>query len=182
MNLKKNDNLNYNIVRFGNVIDSSGSVIPLFRKQLIDGGPLTVTSKNITRYFMTISEAAQLVIQAGAMKGKGNIFVLDMGTPIKIIDLAKKMIELNSHNSNNPNYGSNNIEIKIIGLRPGEKEYEELYYDKVDKTIHERILKESYFIKKNFDFSLLINSLYSSVKNNDFQKCRKLIFDSINEL
>lgn len=103
--------------RFGNVLGSNGSVIPLFKKQLAQGGPLTVTDRNIIRYFMTIPEACSLVLKASAMGDDGNIFVFDMGEPVKIYDLAKKMIKLS---------GMQNIQIEITGLRPGEKLYEEL--------------------------------------------------------
>ena len=116
----------FSIVRFGNVLQSSGSVIPKFRDQIKKGGPVTLTHKEITRYFMTITEAAQLVIQAGALSKGGDVFVLDMGEPIKIYDLAVKIIELSGlkvKDSKNPDDG---IEITITGLRPGEKLYEEL--------------------------------------------------------
>ncbi len=129
------------MVRFGNVLGSSGSVVPLFRKQIASGGPITLTHYDITRYFMTIPEAAQLVIQAGAMGQGGDVFVLDMGEPVKIKDLATKMVHLSGlevRDDANP-YGD--IEIQCTGLRPGEKLYEELLIgDNVQGTTHERIM------------------------------------------
>ena len=132
----------FSMVRFGNVLGSSGSVVPLFRKQIKDGGPITLTDERITRYFMTIPEAAQLVIQAGAMASGGDVFVLDMGEPVKIIDLAKRMLELSGlalKDEANPN---GDIEISVMGLRPGEKLYEELLIgDNPLPTSHPRIMK-----------------------------------------
>ena len=119
------------IVRFGNVLGSSGSVVPLFKQQIAAGGPVTVTHKNVTRYFMTIPEAAQLVIQAGAMGKDGEIFVLDMGAPIKIIELAQKMIKLSGKRAvieGGRIKGAEDISIRVTGLRPGEKMFEELSY------------------------------------------------------
>ena len=117
--LENNFQTKFSIVRFGNVLDSSGSVIPKFRDQIKNGGPITLTHHDITRYFMTITEAAQLVIQAGAMSKGGDVFVLDMGEPIKIYDLAKRMIELSGKSIKNSRNNQGNIEIKITGLRPG---------------------------------------------------------------
>lgn len=132
----------FSMVRFGNVLGSSGSVVPLFRRQIKDGGPITLTDERITRYFMTIPEAAQLVIQAGAMASGGDVFVLDMGEPVKIIDLAKRMVELSGlalKDEANPN---GDIEIQVTGLRPGEKLYEELLIgDNPLPTSHARIMK-----------------------------------------
>lgn len=129
------------MVRFGNVLGSSGSVIPLFRKQIAEGGPVTVTHKEITRYFMTIPEAASLVIQAGSMGKGGDVFVLDMGEPVKIAELAQKVIKLSGLTVVNEQ-GEGDIEIQYSGLRPGEKLYEELLIgDNVDGTEHPRIMK-----------------------------------------
>ncbi|MFI5447124.1 polysaccharide biosynthesis protein [Polaromonas sp. UC242_47] len=130
------------MVRFGNVLGSSGSVVPLFRKQLRAGGPLTVTHEKVTRYFMTIPEAAQLVLQAGAMANGGDVFVLDMGQPVKIIDLARRMAQLSGFTLRDDNNPDGEIEIQITGLRPGEKLYEELLIgDNPEGTAHERIMK-----------------------------------------
>jgi len=128
------------IVRFGNVLDSSGSVIPRFRKQIRDGGPITLTHPDITRYFMTIPEAAQLVIQAGAMADGGDVFVLDMGEPVKIADLARRMIELSGLKVRDEDHPEGDIEIVVTGLRPGEKLYEELLLgDDPQATEHPKI-------------------------------------------
>ncbi len=131
----------YAIVRFGNVLGSSGSVVPLFTKQIQAGGPITVTHPDITRYFMTIPEAAQLVIQAGAMGKNGEVFVLDMGQSVKIVDLATKMAHLMGHVLKTPQNPTGDIELKFSGLRPGEKLYEELLIDDADTTTqHPRIM------------------------------------------
>jgi Predicted nucleoside-diphosphate sugar epimerases len=129
------------MVRFGNVLGSSGSVVPLFRKQIRSGGPVTVTHPEITRYFMTIPEAAQLVIQAGAMASGGGVFVLNMGSPIKIIDLAKRMVRLSGLTIRDDHNPKGDIEICITGLRPGEKLYEELLIgENVSGTQHPQIM------------------------------------------
>ncbi len=132
----------FSMVRFGNVLGSSGSVVPLFREQIQAGGPITLTHPDITRYFMTIPEAAQLVIQAGAMAQGGDVFVLDMGEPVRIMDLAERMIELSGLRVRNAANPEGDIEIQITGLRPGEKLYEELLIgDNPQPTEHARIMR-----------------------------------------
>jgi FlaA1/EpsC-like NDP-sugar epimerase len=132
----------FSMVRFGNVLGSSGSVVPLFRKQIADGGPITVTDQAVTRYFMTITEAAQLVIQAGIMAEGGDLFVLDMGEPVRIVDLARRMIELSGLSIRDADHPNGDIEIKVVGLRPGEKLYEELLIGNDPKlTRHPQIFR-----------------------------------------
>lgn len=132
----------FSMVRFGNVLGSSGSVVPLFRSQLRSGMPLTVTHAEVTRYFMTIPEAAQLVLQAGAMGEGGDVFVLDMGKPVKIIDLARRMVRLSGLTVKDDTNVSGDVEIQVVGLRPGEKLYEELLIgDNPETTDHSRIMK-----------------------------------------
>lgn len=137
-------NTTLSMVRFGNVLDSSGSVVPLFRKQIKGGGPITVTHPDVTRYFMTIPEAASLVIQAGAMAQGGDVFVLDMGEPVKIVDLARHMIELSGLEERTPENPEGDVEIEVTGLRPGEKLYEELLIgENPQPTEHPLIMKAS---------------------------------------
>lgn len=132
----------FSMVRFGNVLGSSGSVVPLFEKQISAGGPITLTHADITRYFMLIPEAAQLVIQAGAMAKGGEVFVLDMGEPVRILDLARKMIRLSGFSERTPQQPDGDIEIKVVGLRPGEKLYEELLIgDDAESSEHPKILR-----------------------------------------
>jgi FlaA1/EpsC-like NDP-sugar epimerase len=132
----------FTMVRFGNVLDSSGSVVPLFRRQIAAGGPLTVTHAEVTRYFMTIPEAAQLVLQAGAMAVGGEVFVLDMGRSVKILDLARRMVQLSGLSLRDERNPGGDIEIEIAGLRPGEKLFEELLIgDNPEPTAHPRIMK-----------------------------------------
>jgi len=158
----------FSMVRFGNVLGSSGSVVPLFRAQIKNGGPITLTHPDITRYFMTIPEAAQLVIQAGAMGSGGDVFVLDMGEPVRIYDLARRIVELSGLTIRNERNPHGDIEIKITGLRPGEKLYEELLIgDNAKPTQHPRILKayEKFIPWENLQDQ--INSLNSALSVND---------------
>jgi len=147
----------FGMVRFGNVLGSSGSVVPLFRTQLASGGPLTVTHPEVTRYFMTIPEAAQLVLQAGAMAVGGEVFVLDMGEPVRIMDLARRMVELSGLTVRDEGNSGGDIEIAVTGLRPGEKLYEELLIgDNPTPTAHPRIMKahEDYLAWPELDLHL----------------------------
>jgi FlaA1/EpsC-like NDP-sugar epimerase len=135
-------------VRFGNVLNSSGSVIPTFRRQIAKGGPVTVTHPEMTRYFMTIPEAVSLVVQAGAIGGRGQVFVLDMGEPVKIVDLAKNMIRLSGKEPRLPGdqvTGPRDLAIRFVGSRPGEKLHEELWGENeaVGETTHPKILRLS---------------------------------------
>ncbi|WP_375752283.1 polysaccharide biosynthesis protein [Vibrio sp. HN007] len=179
---QKERSTRFTMVRFGNVLGSSGSVIPLFKKQIASGGPVTVTHPDIIRYFMTIPEAAQLVIQAGAMGKGGDVFVLDMGEPVKIVDLAENLINLSGlevKSKENP-YGD--IEIRFSGLRPGEKLFEELLIgDNVEKTAHERIMtaNESYLPFKNY--KKLLDELDLACHNFEHEKIRQLLLDAPTE-
>jgi FlaA1/EpsC-like NDP-sugar epimerase len=139
---RKGGKTRFCMVRFGNVLGSSGSVVPLFRKQIAAGGPITLTHPEITRYFMTIPEAAQLVIQAGSMGQGGEVFVLDMGQPVKIIDLARRMVHLSGLEVRDELHPEGDIAIEIVGLRPGEKLYEELLIgENVEGTAHPLIMR-----------------------------------------
>jgi len=158
----------FTMVRFGNVLDSSGSVVPLFRRQLAAGGPLTVTHVDVTRYFMTIPEAAQLVLQAGAMAVGGDVFVLDMGEPVKIMDLARRMVQLSGLTVRDEHRPSGDIEIEITGLRPGEKLYEELLIgDNPERTAHTRIMKAHEDCLAWSDLALHLQTLRQAADDND---------------
>ncbi|MGB4192495.1 MAG: nucleoside-diphosphate sugar epimerase/dehydratase [Limnohabitans sp.] len=170
----------FSMVRFGNVLGSSGSVVPLFRKQIKDGGPITLTDERITRYFMTIPEAAQLVIQAGAMASGGDVFVLDMGEPVKIIDLAKRMVELSGlalKDEANPN---GDIAIAVTGLRPGEKLYEELLIgDNPLPTSHPRIMKAHEDFLPWEELQAKLGGLGMALDANDVPLIRSLLKDLV---
>ena len=176
----ENNNIHYSMVRFGNVLGSSGSVVPLFEKQISSGGPITITDKKIIRYFMTIKEASQLVIQAAALSQGGEVFLLDMGKPVKIYDLALKMIKLSGYKIKSEDNNSGDIEIIETGLRPGEKLYEELLIDgKAEKTKHPLIFKARERYKTN---NLLLKSieklekdLEKGNKNEVFKTLKKLV-------
>lgn len=169
----------FSIVRFGNVLGSSGSVVPLFNKQIIEGGPVTVTHPEIIRYFMTIPEAAQLVIQAGAMSSGGDVFVLDMGEPVKIVDLAQSMIRLHGHTLKNENNPSGDMEILFTGLRPGEKLYEELLIDgNVSATSHPKIKRANERSLSLTQVEQILLKLAVSLDRCDCQSVRDILLDA----
>lgn len=176
---QKQNKTNFSIVRFGNVLDSSGSVVPLFKDQIKKRAAVTVTHKDITRYFMTIPEAAQLVVQAGSIGNSGDVFVLDMGKPIKIYDLAEKMITLSGFKPiKNEDAEPNADEIKIVvgGLRPGEKLHEELAYsDNLTPTVHPRILKSSENGIGSSDLESLLSQIGLAIKNVDYNSLFMII-------
>ncbi|MGD9773189.1 polysaccharide biosynthesis protein [Diaphorobacter sp.] len=158
----------FSMVRFGNVLGSSGSVIPLFRRQIAAGGPITVTHPEVTRYFMTIPEAAQLVLQAGAMAEGGDVFLLDMGEPIRIVDLARRMVALSGLTVRDPAHPAGDIEIRFTGLRPGEKLYEELLIgDNPLPTAHPRILRAREEYLPWPELHALLQSLQAAARQGD---------------
>ncbi len=163
----------FSMVRFGNVLESSGSVVPLFRSQIAAGGPVTITHPDITRYFMTIPEAAQLVLQAGAMASGGEVFLLDMGEPVRILDLAHNMITLSGLHIRDAEHPEGDIAIEVIGLRPGEKLYEELLIEAdAESTSHPRIMKakESFLSWSSLEPSL--QGLLASLEQLDARATR----------
>ncbi len=173
---------NFCMVRFGNVLGSSGSVVPLFRKQILAGGPITITHPEITRYFMTIPEAAQLVLQAGAMGSGGDVFVLDMGEPVKIVDLAKRMVHLSGLELKSPETPEGTIAIHHVGLRPGEKLYEELLIgDNVEGTAHPLIMRaEEAYIPWD-ELQLFLAQLLEACESFDHEEIRSVLRRSVIE-
>lgn len=173
----------FSMVRFGNVLGSSGSVVPKFRQQIKIGGPVTVTHPEITRFFMTIPEAAQLVLQAGALSEGGDVFVLDMGEPVKIIQLARRMIELSGLSVSNETDADGDIAIEITGLRPGEKLYEELLIgNNPEATAHSRIMKaheEKYFTWDELHVKL--NALIAALNSNDVGAVQSIVSELVQE-
>lgn len=168
------------IVRFGNVLGSSGSVVPRFRQQIRSGGPITLTHPEITRYFMTIPEASQLVIQAGAMAKGGDVFVLDMGPPVKIMDLARRMIELSGLMVKDVNNPDGDIDIEITGLRPGEKLYEELLIgDDPKPTSHSRIMKAHEEFVPWVELEGKLKALEMALNVNDISVIRLMMEDLV---
>lgn len=170
----------FTMVRFGNVLGSSGSVIPRFYEQIRKGGPVTVTHPNITRYFMTIPEAAQLVIQAGSMGKGGDVFVLDMGQPVKIAELAEKMIHLTGLSVASDHNPSGDIAIEFTGLRPGEKLYEELLIgDNVSPTDHSMIMRANEEHLPWEAFKYVMAGLIKAVEQDDYDRVRQLLRDTV---
>ncbi|CRM91059.1 UDP-N-acetyl-alpha-D-glucosamine C6 dehydratase [Pseudomonas sp. 22 E 5] len=179
-NVSRVNKTRFTMVRFGNVLGSSGSVIPLFHKQIKSGGPITVTHPKITRYFMTIPEAAQLVIQAGSMGLGGDVFVLDMGEPVKIVELAERMIHLSGLSVRSDKNAHGDIAIVFTGLRPGEKLYEELLIgDNVVATQHPMIMSAN---EDHLSWDILkgkLTELLSAVEQDDYTRVRQLLRDTV---
>jgi FlaA1/EpsC-like NDP-sugar epimerase len=155
-------------VRFGNVLDSSGSVVPIFKKQIADGGPVTITHAEMTRYFMTIPEAMQLVIQAGALGQGGDIFVLEMGKQISIMELARNMIQLSGLEPDK------DIPIKVTGIRPGERLHEKLFWDheEASETQHSQIQRAVLQPFNSETFAVILEKLEKTIKNGNAQTMR----------
>ena len=170
------------MVRFGNVLESSGSVVPLFREQIRRGGPVTVTHRDIIRYFMTIPEASQLVIQAGAMAKGGDVFVLDMGKPVRIKDLAHRMINLMGLTVRDEDSPNGDIEIKYIGLRPAEKLFEELLIGtNVSGTDHSRIMRAREEFLPAHDLNPVLEELRGATDRRDYSTAREILHETVKE-
>jgi FlaA1/EpsC-like NDP-sugar epimerase len=179
---KKTHNTCLTMVRFGNVLDSSGSVIPLFKKQIRNRVPVTVTDVNMVRYFMTIPEAVELVIQAGAMSKGGDVFVLEMGKPVKIYDLALKMIRLSGLQVMDKNNPDGDIEIKVTGKRPGEKLYEELLVgNNVTKTDNKMIMRANEEMIDWAELEPILNELGHAAQNSDLSKVQEILIKLVPE-
>lgn len=170
-------------VRFGNVIGSQGSVVPLFKEQIERGGPLTLTDRKMTRYFMSVNEAAELIIQAASLSQKGEIFLLDMGTPVRIYDLAENMIRLAGLSVKDKDNPNGDIEIEVVGARPGEKLFEELFYDpeNVERTIHPKIMYGKRQPIETARIREALDELEAAVRNGDAQAARDTLFSFIKE-
>ncbi|MDA8926510.1 polysaccharide biosynthesis protein [Gammaproteobacteria bacterium] len=167
------------MVRFGNVLNSSGSVIPLFRKQISEGGPITLTDKRVTRFFMTITEASSLVIQAGEFAKGGDVFILDMGEQVKILDLAEKLIYLSGRNIKQEIKGEG-IEIQEVGLRPGEKLFEELLISGAEiKTSNEKVFKSNEKFLSKDELDNAVNDLKKAIDENDHLKIKEIFKNTV---
>ena len=177
---EQNSGTRFGIVRFGNVLDSSGSVVQRFRNQIRRGGPVTVTHKEITRFFMSIPEATQLVLQASAMASAGEVFVLDMGEPIRIVDLARNMIRLSGMTVRDGENPSGDIEITYVGLRPGEKLYEELFVGEgAAPTPHPRIKMAKERALSLQDLDVHLGALARAIAANDAVSIRLILGELI---
>ena len=178
----KSNGTKFSMVRFGNVLESSGSVVPLFKEQIRKGGPVTVTHRDIIRYFMTIPEAAQLVIQAGSMATGGDVFVLDMGEPVRILDLAHRMINLMGMTVRDAEHPDGDIEIQFVGLRPAEKLYEELLIgSNVAGTGHPRIMRADEDCLTAETLSNLLDELRQASQDLDYEKARTVLLTAVKE-
>jgi FlaA1/EpsC-like NDP-sugar epimerase len=172
----RENNTRFCMVRFGNVLESSGSVVPLFREQIRNGGPITVTHRDIIRYFMTIPEAAELVIQAGSMAKGGDVFVLDMGDPVRILDLAYRMVNLMGLTVRDEQHPDGDIDIKFVGLRPAEKLFEELLIgSNVSGTEHPRILRADEDFVPFEELETMLESLKDASLALDYDRARNLL-------
>lgn len=179
---ENDDHTTFSIVRFGNVLGSSGSVVPIFRQQIKEGGPITLTHPDVTRFFMTIPEAVQLVIQSSAMASGGEIFLLDMGEPVRIGDLARKMVYLSGLTIRDALNPGGDIEINISGLRPGEKLYEELLIDSQSSpTSHPRIMRAFENFMHWSDFELQLNKIIAVLEISDLSGLFKIVIELVPE-
>jgi FlaA1/EpsC-like NDP-sugar epimerase len=170
------------MVRFGNVLGSSGSVVPLFFEQINSGGPVTVTHPDVTRYFMTLKEAAQLVLQAGGMGRGGDIFVLNMGAPVKIIDIAHRMIRMLGYEVRDTAHPEGDIEVKITGMRPGEKMHEELLLgENITGTSHPMILRAEEAGAEFVNLQAYVSRLVKSCEAGDCVAIRNLLKEFVPE-
>jgi len=177
---RRNRGTRFSTVRFGNVMGSSGSVIPLFESQIAAGGPVTVTDARVTRYFMTIPEAAQLVIQAGGMSEGGDVFLLEMGEPVKVLDLARRMIHLAGLEVKDDSHPGGDIEIKFTGLRPGEKLIEELLIDaEAVPTRHAKIFRAVDSGDPNFSIETVLAELETAIAARDEQAAMAILSRSV---
>jgi len=176
----KSSDTKFCMVRFGNVLGSSGSVVPKFREQIKLGGPITVTHSEVTRYFMTVTEAAQLVLQAGAMAEGGDVFLLNMGEPVKILDLAHRMLELSGYSLQSDENPEGDIAIEFSGLRPGEKLYEELLIsDNPVATAHPRIMKSNEDFLSKIVFEEKLIHLNELIKSSDHQELSNFLQEMV---
>jgi FlaA1/EpsC-like NDP-sugar epimerase len=168
-------------VRFGNVLGSNGSVVPLFREQIAAGGPLTLTDERMTRYFMSIHEAAELIVQAGTLSQGGDLFLLDMGQPVKIRDLAENMIRLAGLSVRTPANPDGDIAIEVTGIRPAEKLYEELFYDSAhsERTTHAKIMRAHLGRRLNTDLAVSLAALSAALEKADEPEVRRILFEVI---
>ena len=170
----------YCMVRFGNVLDTSGSVVPLFKKQIRNGGPVTVTDPRVIRYFMTISEATELVIQAGSLSKGGDVFLLDMGEPLSILELAKEMIKLSGKEIKDENNPAGDIEISFTGLRDGEKLYEELLIgDDVSKTTHDHIMSANEEKLTHHQIEQCLDKFKELDSESSSEDIKKILYESV---